>query len=386
VTPGRPERTQLIHALLADSAHDAAPAGPPRWSFSQLDREKVAPQALTLPNAPEDGPQRLEAIASKRAILEHELALVSAALDEIGVEFCVLRGFAVQAVYPAGVRRQFNDVDICLRDGTYVPRALTTLAANGYYVARPLVARRGRGATWLGIALNKRVPSLQEPLYLDLVVGGPGVTPLHAWTLSAQAWEGIVDARVAGATVPLLAPTPSLAACIVELHEREDLLARDYIDLELLRRAGASFERAAAELSGLPLDRELALARRGAAEHELPDLAQALASMPSLRQPPSRSRRALDPRRGSAVAYGVVRVVTQLLERRFPRVALALARHTPSGLAFRLGVPVYLVRAAEPRPPRAPIVPGFAARLRPLLDEDELAAAFPHTLTSPFPA
>ncbi|MFI8946891.1 nucleotidyltransferase family protein [Streptomyces sp. NPDC053750] len=208
--------------------------------------------ARALPLGPEARAE-LDRLRTREAVLDRELAAASSCLTEAGVEHLLLRGHALGTRYPAGQVRQYNDVDLLIREGDALPSALTALRSLDYYTARPMVCRRDGAGLWAGVALNRRVEGLGHPMYLDLTTLGPGLDRASAVPLPADAWAGLRELPVGGALVPVLDTTWQAAVFAVELVEREGkFIFRDLLDLLALDRGGADWDAVVAALAGAP--------------------------------------------------------------------------------------------------------------------------------------
>ncbi len=150
---------------LYTTGDEAWPARPAPLHEAALDALKKTKAAYTvlhawaargLPLGP-GAEAELERLRTRETVLDQELAAASACLTTAGVEHILLRGHALGIRYPTGQVRQYNDVDLLVRDGAALPAALTALRALDYYIARPVVCRRDRAGLWAGVALNRRV-------------------------------------------------------------------------------------------------------------------------------------------------------------------------------------------------------------------------------------
>jgi hypothetical protein len=206
--------------------------------------------AQGLPLGPQAGAE-LERLRTRERVLGRELAAASACLTAAGIEHILLRGDALGTRYPQGQVRQYNDVDLLLREGTALPRALTALRALDYYLARPVVCRRDRAGLWAGAALNRRVEGLGHPMYLDVTTLGPGLDRASALPLPAEAWAGVRHLTVLGTSVPVLSTTWQAVVFALELVERNgEFIFRDLLDLLALERDGTEWDAVAAALVG----------------------------------------------------------------------------------------------------------------------------------------
>lgn len=330
----------------------------------------------------EPGAAELERLMARERILETELALVSAALAEAGVDHLLLRGPALGRSYPPGWKRQYNDLDVLVRYEEQLTTALDALAAHGYYLARPIVCRAQRGRSWLGVALNKTVPRLGHPAYLDLATLGPGLGAGGAFVLPDAAWEGLerLEGTRAGVSsgIPVLTADWQAAVFAVELVERQGrFVARDLLDLCALDRVGARWPEVALLLSDAP--EALAALCRAADSFGLPyDLRPRAAPGPvrgaGERGPGWRER-------VPAVVAGAQRAGRKVS----PRATRTLIRRFPTRLWYRLGLPVYLLPTTPGFPgyawpgtvgPQTAGLRGFVAQVQPLVPPGYTAAVF----------
>lgn len=319
----------------------------------------------------------LERLRNRERVLGRELAAACACLTAAGIEHILLRGHALGIRYPEGQVRQYNDVDLLLRDGAALPAALAALSALDYYVARPVVCRRDRAGLWAGAALNRRVEGLGHPMYLDITTLGPGLDRATALPLPADAWAGVRSLTVLGASVPVLGTTWQAVVFAVELVERNgEFIFRDLLDLLALDRDGTDWDAVAAALAEAPaaaaaLVRLHRLARAaGIPVGDLPARVRADRARPPI---PVRCRRA------------TVRALDRLVTRsraHSPARARRIVALFPVRAWFALGLPVFVLPpAAGQEPPggavlRAVGLPGHHALVYPLVRPGYSRAAF----------
>jgi Uncharacterised nucleotidyltransferase len=372
------QRPALLNAFARElfglrTAAAAEPALPP---LQVADAEKIAPQVIELElrrgKLSPGARAAAERIESKRRVLEDELATITVALRGAAVPFAAMRGFAIQAHYPPGLLRQFNDLDVVVPDSASLARAIETLREHGYYVARPMTARRSDPSAWVGAALNRDREDLDHPLYLDLVTEGPGLSLFRHYRFPGRTWDRLESVRVRDVDAPVLGATDGLVAFAVELRERAFVTVRDALDAVLLA-AAADREEAAASIASLGLGREIEgvarlAAAAGLAESALLEDLATPAATDGARS--ARERR-----------YRVFSSVAGRLEDRSMRIGRLVARMSAPAL-YRRGYPVFLL------PDRAPLAgaassgqPGLFAgarlRARPFVDAAEFEAAFP---------
>lgn len=340
------------------------------------DQEKVAPQVLELYRTRGQESPALHAdaqrISHKRGILAEELALVATRLKEEGLLFVAMRGFAIQSHYPEGQLRQFNDLDLVLPDSDQFGRALAVLKDLGYFVARPMTARRTESGAWVGASLNRLREDLDHPVYLDLLAEGPGLSMFAHHRLPDVAWGRLETMLVGGVEVPALAATDALVAFAVELQEREWVTARDVIDACLLAtKADCAEAMEAIGRLGLSAQVERLLELADSAGLAAPDgLRQGAVS--SLRSP------------GASVHsgwYTRLHRAASWVEDRHTGAGCWVARVSARHL-YRSGRPIFLIpSAASVRGSRSHSEPGLFSgmvlRGRPFLSSKEFGDAFP---------
>ncbi|SEG94233.1 Uncharacterised nucleotidyltransferase [Actinacidiphila yanglinensis] len=322
----------------------------------------------------------LDRLRTREAVLDRELAAASGHLTAAGIEHVLLRGHALGTRYPPGRVRQYNDVDLLLRDGSALPAALTALRPLGYFVARPVVCRRDRAGLWAGAALNRRVEGLGHPMYLDITTLGPGLDRAAALPLPAGAWAGVRDLTVLGTAVPVLGSTWQAVVFAVELVERAGaFIVRDLLDLLALDRGGTDWDAVAAALGRAP-----AAAAAATALAELHVLARATGVPVGELPVPLRAARARPPfpLRGRR---GAVRTLDRLVARaraHHPARTRRAVAHFPVRAWFALGLPVFVLPPAAGRKPpggavlRAVGLPGHRALVYPLVPPGYSRAAF----------
>jgi hypothetical protein len=380
------ERAQLVRLLLADLA-GAAPAAPALPALEDADREKVGPHVLGLLGASgrltPELERDVERIARKRRVLDEEAHAIAAAARDAAVRLVFVRGFALQALYPAGYVRQFNDLDLLVATEDEAARLLERLRRAGYGFSRVPLTRRnlaGRGPRrWVGLPLNRMRDDLDEPVIVDMHVGGPSITAQTHLALP----EAVFERPALAAGLPVLDPTWSALSLLAELFDRRELVARDFLDLdralrapvrwhELVREASSfclrpQARRAAADAAAAGLDPLVAVLRRVGGRAGLGSGARSAEALHLLgrvvRESPWRA-----PARLAAVAAGPI---VERLEDRWPAAALRAVRALGARPADALGLSLYLF-AGEGRGDLAVVGSRWLARLRPLVDEDEL--------------
>jgi hypothetical protein len=349
--------------------------------MSVLREQKTAYTVLAALPGPlgEPGAAELARLGRRERILEAELAVVAGALAEAGVAHLLLRGPAIGRRYPPGWKRQYNDLDVLLRREEQMTAALNALATRGYYLARPIVCRKQERRTWLGVALNKTVPGLGHPMYLDLATLGPGLGASRAFVLPDAAWAecepltGSAVGEVGEVGIPVLATDWQAVVFAVELVEREGrFVDRDLLDLHALDLARTRWPEVAGRLSGAP--QALAALRRAA---ESFGLALDLRSPVVPRRSPLFAWRERVPA-AFARAQRAGRKVS-------PGVTRALVRRFPTRLWHRLGLPLYLLPttagfrgygAPGTVGPQTGGLRGFVAQVQPLVPPGYSAAVF----------
>ncbi|MGW7244230.1 nucleotidyltransferase family protein [Streptomyces sp. NPDC054804] len=355
-----------------DEAWPAPPVSLDRPALDALKETKTAYTVLQawaardLPLGPE-AEAELDRLRTRETVLDQELAAASACLTTAGIEHILLRGHALGTRYPAGQVRQYNDVDLLLRDGAALPGALTALCALGYYIARPVVCRRDRAGLWAGVALNRRVEGLGHPMYLDITTLGPGLDRASALPLPDEAWARVRDLPVLGIPVPVLDTTWQAVVFAVELVERGgEFIFRDQLDLLALDRDEADWDAVVAALAEAPaaaaaLAELHRIARRtGIPVREVP-----------LRAPPTPGRTATVPTRCRRVAVKALDRLVARSRAHNPARARRLVGLFPVRPWFRLGLPVFVL------PPAAGQEPPGGAVLRAVGLPDHQALVYP---------
>jgi hypothetical protein len=345
--------------------------------MSVLREQKTAYTVLAALPGPLGAPgaAELARLGRRERILEAELAVVAGALAEAGVAHLLLRGPAIGRRYPPGWKRQYNDLDVLLRREEQMTAALDALATRGYYLARPIVCRKQERRTWLAVALNKTVPGLEHPMYLDLATLGPGLGASRAFVLPDAAWaECETLARTSGDVgIPVLATDWQAVVFAVELVEREGrFVDRDLLDLHALDLARARWPEVAGRLSGAP--RALAALRRAAESFGL---------TLDLRSPAAPRRSTLSAwRERVPAAFARAQRAGRKVS---PGVTRALVRRFPTRLWYRLGLPLYLLPttagfrgygAPGTVGPQTGGLRGFVAQVQPLVPPGYSAAVF----------
>lgn len=329
--------------------------------------------------APQD--DELARLRCREAVLNAELAGIAAALAGSGADYLVMRGPALTRFYPTGWVRQYNDLDLLVRDDTALPTVLRRLARHGYYVARPVVSRAVATGIWRGIALNKQVDQLGHPMYLDMTSLGPALSSTRHLTVPAACWQDREMLTTAGIPVPVSGATWQVALFAAELVERRgSFVLRDVLDLAALGRGSPDWAAVRAYLqetpqAGAALGSLILLARAcgelsgtsGGVPAELLDISW-----------PRPHRSALEPR--ALVAATVTRGI-RLAKRRSPGLARWLVERAPTRAWFALGLPVYLLppwqtplRGGGGR--QADGWPGYRGRVYPLVPPGYSKAVF----------
>jgi hypothetical protein len=201
---------------------------------------KIVPSARDLLPQDDELAGLLAQIRSRTDQLSASADLAVAAFADAGIDAALLRGAAIASFYPP-CGRQFNDIDMVIRRISQFTAALRLLRSLGWVMTRPAVARRGRDGWWAAAGMQHASDGLSEPLYLDLAVPGPGLGPHRHTQLM---WSHIGPAR----QVPGTASPHLLGVLATELYEREQLIARDVLDVVYLLRSGADVHAAAGQL------------------------------------------------------------------------------------------------------------------------------------------
>jgi Uncharacterised nucleotidyltransferase len=367
----RTARTELAAALARAEPADLAAS---KLSYLLL---QLAEQW----DVPLSGAQSAELARLRRReyLMDQELALIASALGS--VEYLLLRGRALGRFYPQGWARQYNDIDILVRDERAVPAALDELARHGYYVARPVVSRAAGRRIWLGMALNKHVPGLEHPMYLDVTTLGPALSSTRHLSLPAAAWRTAGRIEVNG--VPVRVPGTAWQAALLaaELAERRgDYILRDVLDLAMMDRAGVDWRAVGSCLSG---DRDAAVAvgavaRLGNACGRAAGSPDTLAGGPLAVSWPAVGRRRRSPRE---LIVAAVYSVILLVKGRRARLARRLVEWMPTRPWFACGLPVYLLPPWETpvrggRGRQVAGLAGYRGRVYPLVPPGYSAAVF----------
>jgi hypothetical protein len=388
--------TPLMHACMKDFVADLATWPCPRAAeaaipFIDADREKVAPHVfrkLELGGlVDEEWRQRRDRMLAKRAILEEEAIELAEVIASSRARYVFMRGFAVQASYPAEYMRQFNDLDIAIATEDELERVLARLDRRGYYSSRPPVIRRDleqASRRWIVMPLNRRHRELEEPIMLDLYLGGPSITRHTHYLFPQRVFERPSWVRVRGRSLAVPDATHIFLGALAECYERDHLLARDLLDLQSI---------GVFDLDTAHVAREVVRLRMGAKVAEVAAVARSVGLVPLsglLTRLAGRFPRVLGHlwprlvreswrhapiRAANAALAGPI----DYLEDRFPGPALAFYRRVPPQLAFDLGLPIYLFNVGnEPAPPASRFqvcARTYLARCRPVLSEEEADAS-----------
>ncbi len=322
----------------------------------------------------------LARLRRREAVMNAELGEVADALAGGPCEYLLMRGPALTRFYPEGWVRQYNDLDILVRNERSVPEVLSRLARRGYYVARPVVSRATAAGTWLGIALNKRVSGLGHPMYLDVTSLGPALSSTRNLTLPSAVWRTLDTVGVNEARIPVLPRDWQAALFAVELAERRgSFVLRDVLDLAMLDRSSPDWSAVRSRLRGFAE----AAAALGAVARLGRDCGRAADGTTGAAGPlavtwPAPRRRPPGPR---AVAAATVSTLIGRAKRRSPVLARWMAERAPARLWFALGLPVYLLppwsvplRGADGR--RLAGLPGYRGRVYPLVPPGYTQAVF----------
>ncbi|WP_433475105.1 nucleotidyltransferase family protein [Spirillospora sp. CA-142024] len=340
----RPSPPAEIHSLLA--LPDLADAERAKLSYLALHFAERWDVTLTAEQSAE-----LSRLRRRTAILERELATVGATLNRGGADYVLLRAVGLSRFYPDGWVRQYNDVDILLRDDRSLPAALDRLRGLGYYLARPIASRRSGTGLWLGLALNRQVSDLGHPMYLDLTTLGPALSRARSLTLPEDAWRRREQVTVAGTPIPVLDPTWQAVVFAGEMVERDGAYQpRDALDLVMLHRGGARWPEVAARLRSAP-DAAEALGRVAElARSSLP--AAGLGTDPPVSRPAGRWPLPGAPSRLPYWRDAVVEAsdaLVRAVRRVSPRAARHLVERAPARAWFAAGLPVYLLPVPPPQ-------------------------------------
>ncbi|WP_158083195.1 nucleotidyltransferase family protein [Streptomyces antioxidans] len=277
-------------AMLADQIQ----RGIAKPAAEQARAHKVVPQVATWLD-PAESAGDLSYYETSAKVLASSAVEVSTALGDAGVDAVLLRGFALQRWYP-DERRQFSDLDIGVRHLGDLAKVLTALKTAGYHVTRPVIARRSATGWWAAAALQKPTDEMPHPIYLDITVPGPGITPFRHYPMLESDWEQRESYAVSGAPIPVPSATSLLSIFAVEMHERRTVIARDLLDLSHLLTAGPDVTAAARRLAGQPVRRGLTRLAEAVAEsqehgHLMPAIAELLTGLPHGSRIPRRAGR-----------------------------------------------------------------------------------------------
>lgn len=354
----------MTQAVSAATLADQIKQGVAAPSALEAREHKVVPQVAKSLSSAEAAREIAYCEAAAR-VLANAAVEVSTALSAAGVDAVLLRGFALQRWYPDR-QRQFSDLDMGLRHLGDLGNSFTVLKEVGYKVTRPVIARRSATGWWAAAALQKPTTELPHPIYLDLTVPGPGITPFRHYPLLDSDWEHRDLSMVNGAQVPVPSPTSLLSIFAVELNERRTIIARDLLDLSHLLAAEPNVSDAARRLAGYPVRHGLTQLAEAASESDeykdlLPPINQLLAGLPTRSRAPRRAARAagLQGSQADCVAPSQVR------------------------RALRYGAPVYCFPDPDDRLPglRGSALhrglSGMTARSGPIAHEDEVAYSIP---------
>lgn len=254
--PPDPAVRDAVAAVLARPDLDGADGA--KLSYLVLDLAERSGIELTQDQAAE-----LARLRRRSRVLDEELVGIAEALAQVTADYVLLRAGALGRHYPNGWVRQYNDVDLLLRDERPVAAVLDRLAGQGYHLARPVVSRAQGSGVWLGLALNKPAPALGHPMYLDLTTLGPGLSRTRCLPLPERAWRTRERLMVGSCAVPVLDAAWQAVVFAVELVERRGAyLLRDVLDLAMLDRAGVDWSAVGAWLRTAP-DAAAALGQLG---------------------------------------------------------------------------------------------------------------------------
>lgn len=361
-------------------------------TVAEADAEKVGPHVMAVAArwgrlAPSDQ-ERWERTLRRRGVIADEAALISDRAQRAGVRHVYCRGFALERLCPAGYARQFNDLDIAVADEEGFASFLDVLTELGYYRSRVGVVRRnlsGRGSRhWAAFSFNRMRSDFEQPMIIDVYLGGPSLTAhTHLW-LPDEVFASPSLVELASGAVPVLDETWSLVAMIAECFDRQRLLLRDVLDLTLLEKT-ADVDKAKEEVARLCAGSAAAWAASEARGLKALDAVTLLESLAGgymgwerdkghlLARLPAESKELASSRLG----YLMMLPLIEMAERDSPEEALQAVRAMDAGQLLSLGLSLYLFGGGETadsaerldlfgRP--------WKARLRPLLDEDDLAA------------
>jgi hypothetical protein len=332
----QPRPTELKSAL-AQIVTRADLAGADREKLSYLVLHLAAQFGLALVG---EHAAELERLRRRDTILEREGAAVTQALLATGCDHLLLRAQGLRRFYPPGWVRQYNDLDILVRNDRDVGSIFKSLAHLGYYVARPVVARREGTNNWVGVALNKQLIGLGHPMYVDLTTLGPALTRSRCLRLPDEAWRDRDHTAIGDATISVLDSNWQAVIFAVEMVERNrQFVLRDVVDLAMLHHAGVEWPLVYQRLGRSPLAQHALISlTRWAREYTVSGPADALGDVAS------RGRNAY---RCNAdwkdVAVRVTDASIRAVRRRDSAFAPRLVEHLPTSAWYRLGLAIFLL-------------------------------------------
>ncbi len=409
-------RPGLLCDLIADLDHWPPPPRPraPLPEFDDADSEKIAPHVLSLSNGTARDPRldrQWAAITRKRKVLAGEALAIAEAARATASRILFLRGFAMDPYYPDGYLRQFNDLDVVAATEADGDRLLRQLHRRGYFHSRPAVAIRSPGdrrqPLWMLFSLKALHPDLPEPVFVDLVLGGPAATSVSRLPLPISLFEHPGWVAVDGGRLPVPDALHCLLVLITEMYERRQVTVRDLLDFDRVLGRIKAPEQAATEVARHRFEAQVERLAQAATQLGAPELARRLRLLaprhsggaptrwfgPLL---PHAMRHAWADSPSTALLRLAVATAGPLLDRvedRVPGAALNFWRHVPPRHGYRLGLPIYLfplLTTVEPAAPGEERFPDtyrrerfsacgrmFLARCRPVVDETELGLLEP---------
>lgn len=221
---------------------------PGAWQQTLLQRAKQRRVLLPLAGSFEDAGVRLgeELAAEVHCLAAHRERLFQAA-RRLAVRllptttFVFLKGFAVERHYRGTLCRQFNDLDVLVRDEGDLWVALRQLSALGFDFETMIWQQDSEGGMKSAQVVLHEVKPPQgsnRPLKIDLAARALPLT----WSTSlfpAWIWHRL-ERLPAARELPIPCGEDLFALQVVECFERENMMVRDVLDLVSLSRGLAS--------------------------------------------------------------------------------------------------------------------------------------------------
>lgn len=220
-------------ALMAPTDLGTMPARQVAQLFSRADEHKaLMPLAVLLQRQrmaiPTHIASRLATLASHRDTLETIQVSIAGALARLGIAHLFVKGFSVGKKYPQGLPRQFNDIDLLVRDVHQLQPVISALAELGFEIRALGLGRRGTDsppsvAVMLGGRDGACLPRVEVNFEVLPIYWSTGLL------LPDAAWGRPIPTELG----PVPAPVDALLIQLAECAERR-LQIRDALDLVAL--------------------------------------------------------------------------------------------------------------------------------------------------------